>query len=108
MNEPLAVTHAEIIRIATAIFNNEIELILGTRQILPHLRAVLADRNPDLTFFVGLDSETDHLPVGSERKHWNHEAILAKDRELAKYEDFYRDSAQKTLQRIIARFQELK
>lgn len=44
--------------------------------------------DPELaTFFRGVDSETDHLPVGEDRLRWNADALVAKDKEVAEYEE---------------------
>ena len=51
----------------------------------PHIAEVI------LTF-VGIDSETDTLPIGAQRKEWNRDALQRKDREIEYAEQFYRDT----------------
>jgi hypothetical protein len=102
MNEQLELARAEVVRIAAAILSAHIGLVECTRELLPHLLTVLEERDENLRFFIGLDSETDHFPVGLERKHWNREALHVKDQELRAAEAFYRDAAEAALTRIIA------
>ncbi|MCE9552526.1 MAG: hypothetical protein K8T91_03995 [Planctomycetes bacterium] len=99
----LARVHA--LRIAKSILRSEIGLVEGTREILPHLRAIFEARDPDVSFLIGLDSETDHLPVGTERKHWKEEALHVKDQQLHEAEEFYREYAETALRQILLRLQ---
>ena len=55
-------------------------------EVEPHVAKVLL-------IFTGIDSETDTLPTGRERKEWNREALEQKDREIADAEQYYRDDA---------------
>jgi hypothetical protein len=101
MDEERNMNRAEALRIATAILDGEIGLVQGARELLPHLWATLEDGNPDLNFFLGLLSQTDHLPVGPERRHWNREVLQVKDRELDTVELSCHDSVVEALKRII-------
>jgi hypothetical protein len=53
--------------------------------------------------FVGIDSETDHLPVGAVRAEWDAEALATKDVEIRQCEDHYRPYALEACRRLIDR-----
>src|SRR5262249_28719317 len=84
-----------ILRIARQLVAGEIGIIAASRELgylhhevelEPHLAKVLVT-------FTGIDSETDALPVGNVRKEWNPDALKRKDKEIARAEDLYRESA---------------
>jgi hypothetical protein len=54
-----------------------------------------------LIVFVGIDCETDTLPIGEVRQHWSPEALERKDREIVEVENFYRESATKAATRLL-------
>jgi hypothetical protein len=55
----------------------------------------LVDTDFDTTepylFFVGVSSETDHLPFGAVRRQWSPESLKQKDLEAATYESRIRE-----------------
>lgn len=54
-----------------------------------------------LLTFVGIDSETDTLPIGNVRKEWNRDALKEKDRQITKAEKFYRNTAMNAAAELI-------
>ncbi len=46
----------------------------------------LNDDDPLFRTFLGIDSETDHLPVGDERNLWNPKALIQKNKEIREME----------------------
>ncbi|HLE64370.1 MAG TPA: hypothetical protein VI750_14560 [Pyrinomonadaceae bacterium] len=54
--------------------------------------------------FIGIDSETDHLPVDRERGNWSAEALARKDKQIVESEAFYKESAFAACRNLIARF----
>jgi hypothetical protein len=72
-------------QIATSALAGEVPLFLACREIAA-LRSRLIDVPPEtLEGFVTFASETDTLPLGEERQHWEPKALLAKDRDTAEY-----------------------
>lgn len=63
----------------------EVGLIEASREIW-RLGEELQLDHQLLAFFKGVDSQTDHLPVGDQRVRWNSEALLSKDAEVAAFE----------------------
>jgi len=53
--------------------------------------------------FVGIDSETDDLPVGPVRREWAPAALALKDVEIERCEQLYRPRAIEACQRLIGR-----
>ena len=111
INETLSVfVRGKIVAICEAILNEEIGVIAGSRILnklemeLHHCEVVQFDRDEDFTPFIGIDSETDHLPVDRERANWSAEALGRKDKQIAESEAFYKDSAFAACRNLIARF----
>jgi hypothetical protein len=69
--------------IARSVLAGSLPLLLGCRRILGPLERLKVEMDPQFRLFVGIDSETDHLPIDpAERKLWNSEALVEKDREI--------------------------
>ena len=95
----------KIVAAAQSILSGEIGIIAGARRLSGLGDKVGSDRDPDFTFFVALDSESDHLPIGEVRQRWNPEALRAKDAEVAKFEAFYREKAFEICRRLIQKYE---
>jgi hypothetical protein len=87
------------------------ELIEGRVGVIETARAMIQYRSwfrvgndPDFMTFVGIDSETDHLPIGSVRQHWDNAALEKKDVEIKRAETFYRDQAMQAAQNLIQKY----
>ena len=99
-----AFLRGKIVAICEAILNEDIGVIAGSRR-LNHLGYELdLDRDEDFLTFVAINSETDHLPVDSERQNWSVEALKRKDKEIAEFEAAYKDQAIESCKKLIARF----
>ena len=112
MNEDIrsAFVRGKIVAICQGILNEEIGVIAGSR-ILCGLDAELLNAAPgwfdgdeDFLPFVGNNSKTDHLPVNRERANWSEEALARKDKEIAKAEAFYKETAFGACRKLIERF----
>lgn len=105
-----AFIHGKIVAMCEAILNEEIGVIAGSRMLskleheLFHSEAEWFQRDEDFLAFVAINSETDHLPVDSERKNWSAEALQRKDEEIAKAEGLYREKAFAACRKLIERF----
>jgi hypothetical protein len=62
------------------------------------------EHDNDVLVFVGIDSESDHFPLGDVRRHWSAEALKAKDEELKNYELRVRERAFRACESFIARY----
>jgi hypothetical protein len=91
--------------LAQSILAGEVGIIAASRQFAAWRLDVGAEDDPDFLFFVALDSETDHLPVGDLRKHWSADALRAKDDELEKFEASARDEALVVCRSLIQKYE---
>jgi hypothetical protein len=102
---PPAAPQQRVIEVASAMLAGEIGIIEGSR-LLCSLRSCipLSDHDPDFLPFVGIDGETDHLPVGDVRQHWASDAHARKDQEIQAAETFYRERARSGCEHLLTRF----
>lgn len=74
------------VRIARSILDGSMQLLLGCRQMIGPIRRLGLDHQEPFITFIGVESETDSLPLESEdRKMWNAEALAREDKEIARY-----------------------
>ena len=96
----------EIVRVARRIVDGSVGVIAGAREMTRvHFRSHSKEKDEEFLVFVGIDSETDHLPVGEVRKHWSAEALAQKDAEIKEAEDFFRDRALTAARVLIQRYE---
>jgi hypothetical protein len=72
------------------------------RTLLWQLR--LEDTDTDLQAFTAIASETAHLPLGSERRFWDAEALRLKDAEIERAAEWARERGLESCRRLVARF----
>ena len=96
-----------LVAVARAILDGELGVILGARHIAGLFYAFEDEDDPDRLVWVGIDSETDHLPVDEERRNWSPQALARKDEEIAECEAFFKDTALKACRRLLLRFADL-
>jgi hypothetical protein len=61
--------------------------------------------DPSYRTFLGVVSESDHLPIGPDRKHWNPEALKRKDAEIERVANHYRPYVLKACEQLLAKYQ---
>ena len=93
-----------LVETAKAVINGDIGIILGSRQIHAYRFDLADDLDDDFSLFIGVDSQTDHLPVDEERRNWSSEALSRKDLEIAEAEEFFKDDVLAACRKLIARF----
>ena len=95
----------QVAAIAQAMLDGRVGIIEGSRQLasLSH-RIAVAEFDPDFTPFIGIASETSHLPVGAERQLWAADALARKDIEIHAAEEHWREWALATCRRVLERF----
>lgn len=96
----------EIVRVARRILNGEVSIITGAREMASvRLRPHSDDLDKELLVFSGIDSETDHLPLGDVRRHWAADALIHKDAQINEAEDFFRERALNAARILIERYE---
>lgn len=93
-----------IVSTAHAILTNEIGIIEGARKLCDCRFRVKAEDDKDFLFFVGLESETDHLPIGKVQKYWKPTALKNKQEEIASVEKFYAEKAFTACNNLIVKY----
>ena len=53
--------------------------------------AEIEENNTDFNIFIGISSETDHLPIGEMRKNWSKEALEKYEAEIQKTTKWAKD-----------------
>jgi len=92
---------AKIVATAQRILSGELGIVAGARQLSGLRFDVGAEHDSDFIFFVGVDSETDHLPVGDTRSHWSSDVLKAKDEALQSFEASVRERALEACRSLI-------
>jgi DNA-directed RNA polymerase subunit RPC12/RpoP len=91
----------EILGTAKQLIADRLGVLAASRKLAGLRQYVEPQIAEVLLIFVGIDSETDTVSIGAERKQWNREALLQKDQEIEEAEQFYRDSAIKAASELI-------
>lgn len=81
-------------------------LIEASRYLASCAHSLREDRNSEFTFFIAVESETDHLPVGEYRNQWAADSLEVKDDEINSIEEFYRRDAVAAATLLLKRFEE--
>ncbi|MBX3736271.1 MAG: hypothetical protein KF715_06270 [Candidatus Didemnitutus sp.] len=93
--------------VLVALIEGKTDTILAARKLSSLRRALAGNEfDDDWRTFTCIDSETDHLPVGEERKQWAADALAAKDVEIQHTEDRYRDPALAAACNLLRRYRE--
>jgi len=95
---------AKVVTATQSILSGGLGIVAGSRELAGLRFDVGAEHDPDFIFFVGVDSETDHLPVGDVRSRWSADAVRGKDEELRAFEASVRDKAYRACQSLIQKY----
>jgi hypothetical protein len=96
---------AHVVNIASQMLDGKIGIIEGAR-LLRRLQYEVIDQylDSDFLIFTVIESETDGLPIGSEREHWATSALIEKDKQVKHAEALYREQALISCKVLIERF----
>ena len=95
----------EIAEVARAMLSGKLLFIEGARRLhCLKSAAMLADNDADFDPFVGIDSDTDALPIGAERARWAQDALDRLQPEIARAEEWAQGFGRPHCQRLIDRF----
>ena len=89
---------------ARDLVEGRIGVIAAAQELVSLGSAIRALEGPDFTAFIAINSESDHLPTGPERRHWAAEALIQKDREIRHLEDSWRAEAVKAAESLLAKY----
>ena len=92
--------------IAKVILAGDLGIIAGVRQLLPFRHEIeLAQAEDDFQVLVGIDSETGHLPVGSQQLNWTEAALRKKEKEIVEVEAHAAKDVLRICQRLLAKLE---
>jgi len=94
----------QIVAICESILAEEIGVIAGSRRLSRLGLHFYGARDKDFITFDGVATETDHLPVDSERANWSPEALERKDREIAQAEKIYKEDVLSACRKLLEKF----
>jgi hypothetical protein len=94
----------EIGKTAKAMLSGVTSFIEGARTLAGLRFSAGLERDPDLTVFVAIDSETDALPMGDVRKLWNPDALAKLQPEIDRAEAWAREGGLEACERLAQRF----
>lgn len=86
--------------VAQAVLEGRTTVLEAARVLVPLAHTDAIAHVEDRKFIIGINSETDHLPVGEVRKLWAPDALKEKDLEIARWQERYRTDFLDTCQRI--------
>lgn len=84
---------AEMLGWADRFLRGQANVVQIARILAPYAHVVDLRTREILVVFVGIDSETDDLPLGDVRSQWNSDALARADMLLAESGRLYRDKA---------------
>src|SRR5664279_2506097 len=81
--EYVALQRSRVAALARDILTGNVDVLEAAHEIA-HLRWEIEapDNDAALDLFVGIESETDALPIGEERQHWSSEALARLEPDL--------------------------
>jgi hypothetical protein len=94
------------LRIARSILEGDVGIIEGARLLSSFGHELVPDWriDPDFVVLGALDSETDHLPVGAERKLWEENALAERDAIVSRIEAEAKQEVESACRNILRRF----
>lgn len=96
----------QVMRCARDILEGRLGVIVGARRMAALTADLRAARAEPLSTFLAVDSETDDLPLGAVREHWDPDALAARDVELARAEAAYHEPVRLACLDLLARLAE--
>jgi hypothetical protein len=89
-------------QIARSVLDAQLGVLAAARALTALLhrdRGIVSEE--DFNLFRGVESETDDLPLGKVREEWRADALIEKDREIARCEALWRDQVLAACTRIL-------
>ena len=93
---------------AAAVIAGRLGVIEGCRRLASLSHDLVPDwrLDEDFVVFGAVDSETDSLPTGTARQHWESAALEREDEKIERAEAKYRDAVLSACTNVLARFGE--
>ncbi|MEJ2613180.1 MAG: DUF2489 domain-containing protein [Candidatus Thiodiazotropha sp.] len=82
----------KVVDLLRDVIDGKTSILVASRQIVQLRFEIDFDENDkDILAFVGIDSESDSLPIGLERAYWSEEALKNKENEIMEIEKWALD-----------------
>lgn len=98
--------HKRIVKTARAMLAGELSFILGSRTLAALGHESGYDNDSDFNMFISIDSDTDALPIGQVREHWDKSALEKLEPEIQAAEAWAKEHGEAACASLIARFGE--
>ena len=85
--------HSSVVEAAEAVVAGKLSAIEASRLLIGLAAELGAVNDADFRFFLTLDTETDHFPLGTTRERWSTAALRREDAERRRLEAVVRDAA---------------
>ena len=96
-----------IVQTAAEMLDGRVDFLIGSRKLRSLLiEAGLNLPDPELMVFTAIDSETDALPLGDVRQHWDEDALRRLKPEIQDAERWARDVGSSACVVLMRRFEE--
>jgi hypothetical protein len=96
---------SELVAKARQVLGGNLGIIEGYRALVAlGNEADIEHLDEDFLTLIAVDSETDALPVGPERRLWDSEALRAQDRAIEDAEALYAEAVHRACERLVERF----
>ena len=100
-----ALSRAQAVAVAQAVLLGHLDAVRAAWQLAALRHEINGMENdPDFLLMTAVSSETDHLPLGAARQHWDPAALARKDEELAEAVGYWNDEVRASCERIVERF----
>lgn len=85
--------------------DGQLSFLIGSRRLAALRHEIdTAGDDADFTVFVAIDSETDALPLGAVRDHWDQDALARLEPEIEEAERWAASAGADACRSLIARF----
>jgi hypothetical protein len=88
--------------IAQQALQGQVTMLEAVRALVSLAHTDAIQNEADRDFIIGIDSETDHLPVGGLRSLWAADALIEKDVQIERAEAHWRAAFLEICKRIVA------
>ena len=91
-------------QILVAVRANKTTSLVAVREMIGKLRSLIEiEKDPELLLQIGVDSNSDGFPLGSERQYWAADSLREPDEAARQYEVTVRDRVISALERIASK-----
>ncbi len=96
--------HSSVVEAAEAVVAGKLSPIEASRLLIGLAAELGAVNDENFRFFLTLDTETDHFPLGTVRKRWSGAALRREDAERRRLETVVQDAAVACARNLIEKY----